>query len=126
MFGVVGTLGRLAGVTIDCQDPLRLADFWSAVLAGTVTESLPGWRRVTVGGGGPVLTFQPVPEPKAGKTRLHLDIAVADVGEAVDRLGELGGRWTGERHDYREGAVLVMADPESNEFCIVQYYEPIA
>ncbi len=35
----------------------------------------------------------------------------------------LGGRWTSERHDYPEGAVLVMADPEDNEFCIVEYYK---
>ncbi|MEK8106528.1 VOC family protein [Micromonospora sp. M12] len=62
------------------------------------------------------------PEPKAGKTRLHLDIAVTDIDEAVDRIGMLGGRWTGERHDYQEGAVLVMTDPEDNEFCVVQYY----
>lgn len=117
------TLGRLAGVTIDCHDPQKLADFWSAVLGGRVTESLPGWCRVTVADGGPVLTFQPVPEPKVGKTRLHLDIAVADAGEAVVQIGALGGRWTGERHDYPEGAVLVMADSENNEFCIVQYYQ---
>ncbi|GAB7037093.1 MULTISPECIES: VOC family protein [Catenuloplanes] len=119
----MGTFGRFAGVTIDCQDPRRLADFWSAVLGGGVTESLPGWRRVTVDDGTPVLTFQPVPEPKVGKIRLHLDIAVDDVGEAVDLIVALGGRWTSERHDYPEGAVLVMADPEDNEFCIVEYYK---
>ncbi|MFI1994748.1 VOC family protein [Actinoplanes sp. NPDC020271] len=120
---MTGTLGRLAGVTIDCHDPQKLANFWSAVLGGRVTEPLPGWRRVTVTEAGPVLTFQPVSEPKVGKVRLHLDIAVADADEVVDRIGLLGGRWTGERHDYPEGAVLVMADPESNEFCVVQYYQ---
>jgi hypothetical protein len=26
-----------------------------------------------------------------------------------------------ERHDYDEGIVMVMADPEGNEFCLVQY-----
>ncbi|WP_213006595.1 VOC family protein [Paractinoplanes toevensis] len=118
----MGILGRFAGVTVDCQNPRRLADFWSAVLGGRVTESLPGWRRVTVDDDTPVLTFQPVPEPKVGKARLHLDIAVADADEAVDRIEALGGRWTSERHDYPEGIVLVMADPENNEFCVVQYY----
>jgi hypothetical protein len=34
----------------------------------------------------------------------------------------LGGRFTGERHDYDEGAVVVMADPEGNEFCLVHYF----
>jgi predicted enzyme related to lactoylglutathione lyase len=122
MLDPMGTLGRFAGVTVDCHDPQRLADFWGAVLGGPVSESLPGWRRVAPAGGGPVLTFQPVPEPKVGKARLHLDIAVDDADEAVDRIGGLGGRWTGERHDYAEGVVLVMADPEGNEFCVVQYY----
>jgi predicted enzyme related to lactoylglutathione lyase len=119
----MGPLGRFAGVTIDCQDPQRLADFWSAVLGGRVTESLPGWRRVTAADGGPVLTFQPVPEPKVGKTRLHLDVAVADADEAANQIEVLGGRPTGERHTYREGVVLVMTDPEGTEFCIVQYYQ---
>lgn len=118
--------GRLSGITVDCRDPAALAAFWSALLGGTVVESLPGWRRVIVPGGGPVLTFQPVPEPKAGKTRIHLDVAVADVTVAVQEIAGLGGRWSGERHDYPEGAVLVMADPEGHEFCIVQYYEPPA
>jgi hypothetical protein len=27
-----------------------------------------------------------------------------------------------ERHDYDEGIVMVMADPEGNEFCLVQYF----
>jgi len=32
-------------------------------------------------------------------------------------------RWfTGERHDYDESAVVVMADSEGHEFCLVQYY----
>lgn len=34
----------------------------------------------------------------------------------------LGGRFTGERHDYDEGVVVVMADPQEHEFCLTQYY----
>jgi predicted enzyme related to lactoylglutathione lyase len=113
-------VGRLSAVTVDCLDPVRLAAFWSAVLGGPVEEPLPGWRRVR--GPAVALTFQPVPEPKAGKVRLHLDVTVDDVARAVERIAALGGRWSGERHDYPEGAVLVMADPEGHEFCIVQYY----
>jgi predicted enzyme related to lactoylglutathione lyase len=37
------------------------------------------------------------------------------------RVIELGGRDTGERHEYPEGTVVVLHDPESNEFCIVRY-----
>jgi predicted enzyme related to lactoylglutathione lyase len=117
----VTSTGRLAGITADCHDPDRLAGFWSALLGGQVSEPLPGWRRVALPDGGPVITLQPVPEPKVGKTRIHLDVVVGDIGGAVEEINGLGGRWTGERHDYPEGSVLVMADPEDNEFCIVRY-----
>ncbi|MFD7841457.1 VOC family protein [Nocardia sp. NPDC059764] len=34
----------------------------------------------------------------------------------------LWGRYTGERHDHAGGVVVVMADPEGHEFCLVQYF----
>ena len=40
----------------------------------------------------------------------------------MQQVADLGGRWLGERHDYDEGVVVVMADPEGNEFCLVQYH----
>ncbi|MCX9193874.1 hypothetical protein C3Y87_21345 [Carbonactinospora thermoautotrophica] len=70
-----------------------------------------------VGRGGRVL-FQAVPEPKAVKNRVHLDLHVGPDrrAEEVQRLvglgakvlheGNLGGRWT------------TLADPEGNEFCV--------
>ena len=70
----------------------------------------------------PRLVFQPVPESKMGKVRIHLDVAVDDIDETIDLVTSLGGRFTGERHDYEEGVVVVMADPEDHEFCLVQYY----
>jgi len=63
-----------------------------------------------------------VPEPHPGKVRLHLDVAVDDIDEGIAQVASLGGRFTGERHDYDEGVVVVMADPEGHEFCLVQYY----
>jgi hypothetical protein len=71
----------------------------------------------------PRLTFQRVPEPKTGKVRIHLDIQVDDIGAARQRVEDLGGRWSGERHDYDDGIVIVMHDPENHEFCLVQYYD---
>ncbi|MGW0217730.1 VOC family protein [Micromonospora chokoriensis] len=60
--------------------------------------------------------------PHRGDNGQRINSAVTDIDEAVDRIGMVGGRWTGERHDYQEGAVLVMTDPEGNEFCVVQHY----
>lgn len=71
---------------------------------------------------GPALSGS-VAEPQAGKVRIHLDITVADIDEAMTAVIDLGGRCTGERHDYEEGVVVVMADPEDHEFCLVQYYD---
>jgi predicted enzyme related to lactoylglutathione lyase len=114
---------RWAGLTVDCADPRRLGDFWSALLGGDLSEPLPGWVRLhppdhTV----PVVNFQPVPEPKQGKTRIHLDVAVDDVERAIATVVELGGRSLDQRYDYDEGVVVIVADPEGNEFCLVQYF----
>ncbi|MFF4031137.1 VOC family protein [Streptomyces sviceus] len=114
---------RWAGVTIDCLDVERTAGFWSALLDRPTMPSRPGW--VYLGRPDdpqPRLTFQPVTEPKGGKVRLHLDVAVDDIDRGIDQVIALGGQFTGERHDYDEGVVVVMADPEGHEFCLVQYY----
>ena len=50
----------------------------------------------------------PVPEPKAAKNRVHLDV-VGDVAEIVGHGATIldeQPRWT------------VLADPEGNEFCV--------
>jgi predicted enzyme related to lactoylglutathione lyase len=109
-------------ITVDCVDVEAVAAFWAAILGSELREPLPGWRRLgPMTEGGPVLNFQPVPEPKQGKNRVHLDVRTDDIEDAVAMVTRLGGRPTGERHDYDEGVVLVMADPEGNEFCLVQY-----
>ncbi len=117
----MATSFRWSAVTVDCTDPIALAGFWQSLLGGDVVESLPGWRRIVGGGGVPWLTFAPVPEPKVGKNRLHLDLVVDDLTEAVATITELGGSATGEQHRYDEGVVTVMTDIEGNEFCVVAY-----
>ena len=112
-----------SGVTFDCVDPNRVASFWSALLDREPGPSQEGW--VYLGRQGdalPRLVFQPVSEPKTGKVRVHLDVTVQDIEEGIGVVAGLGGRFTGERHDYDEGVVVVMADPEDHEFCLVQYY----
>jgi predicted enzyme related to lactoylglutathione lyase len=114
---------RWAGVTIDCVDVERVAGFWSVLLDRPMGPSEPGW--VYLGERGdplPRLVFQPVAEAKKGKVRLHLDVEVDDIDQGIAQVVSLGGRATGERHDYDEGVVVVMADPEDHEFCLVQFY----
>lgn len=117
---------RLMGITIDCADPALLASFWSALLDRAMTFEHgddDGWA--TVGSrlsDQPRLTFQRVAEPKTAKVRVHLDVQVGDIGTARRQVESLGGRWSGQRHDYDEGVVMIMQDPEGHEFCLVQYY----
>ncbi len=123
---MIATRAVWAAVTVDCVDPSRAAAFWSRLLdAPARGTGLPGWSRIgpTVAG-GPVITFQPVSEEKVGKTRIHLDIWVDDLDAALSAVRELGGSSTGEMHRYDVGTVLVMADPEGNEFCMVGPPDP--
>lgn len=117
---------RWYGLTVDCVDPDRLASFWGSLLRRELSGEMdePGWA--TVGSRHdpePRITFQQVAEPKSGKVRLHLDLAVDDIEEAIAQVERLGGTSTGERHDHDEGVVVVMADPEGHEFCLVQFYD---
>ncbi len=114
-----------SGVTVDCVDPERVARFFSVLLGRPAGPSEDGWVYLGERGDAqPRLVFQPVEAPQAGKVRIHLDIAVDDIDEAVREVVELGGGSTGERHDHDEGVVVVMTDPEAHEFCLVQYYAP--
>jgi len=72
----------------------------------------------------PVLTFARVPEGKAIKNRVHLDVNPTDrnQGEEVSRLLGLGARPA----DVGQGDVswVVLADPEGNEFCVLAARHP--
>lgn len=107
-------------LVLDCQEPKRLANFWRAALGyldhyadSTLTVLVPD------GGSASPLLLQRVPEPKAGKNRMHLDIVVDDIEAEVLRLETLGARRID--HDVQSfgGTWWVrMSDPELNEFCV--------
>lgn len=74
--------------------------------------------------GGHQLLFTEVPERKAGKNRLHLDLRPIDRtrDEEVARLLAAGATqvdYQRDRHGPSTGWV-VLADPEENEFCILR------
>ena len=110
-------------VTVDCNEPRRVADFWAALLEATVTEpgsDRPGWLRLQpLGPGGPFINFQPVAEPKIGKARIHVDVLVDDPDAVAARVISLGGQDTGTREQLPRGRIAVMRDPEGNEFCLL-------
>ncbi len=104
-------------VCVDCADPVALAAFWARVVGGEVRGS--GQPYCTIAG-APELVFQRVPEAKAGKNRLHLDLYVADQEAEVARVEALGATRIGGRVEGGDECAFwqVMADPEGNEFCI--------
>ncbi|MFF9897686.1 VOC family protein [Streptomyces longispororuber] len=137
---------RQVQVTFDCAEPERLARFWCEVLGYVVPpppEGFATWDAykgsqppeerdawfacVDPSGAGPRLYFQRVPEGKAVKNRVHLDVRVGTglVGEerlaALEAecarlvpLGAVRERLLYDGHD----ACIVMQDIEGNEFCL--------
>jgi predicted enzyme related to lactoylglutathione lyase len=111
---------RLYHVSVDAHDPARLARFWAEVLGYRVLlededETVVGLAPEVY----PGLCFVPVPEAKAGKNRLHVDLAPDDHDAEVERVVGLGAR----RADVGQGSSAswtVLTDPEGNEFCILQ------
>ena len=89
---------RIQCLVIDSIDPVRLADFWQAVLGWRRTEETPDEVALEPPAGSPEdgvvadLLFLRVPEPKSGKNRLHLDLRPQDQAVEVARLEALGAR----------------------------------
>jgi predicted enzyme related to lactoylglutathione lyase len=108
----------IQGTVIDCVDPEALAAFWSQIL--TVRWGVPfdGWA--VVDADPHLIAFQRVPEPRPGpKNRLHLDLEVSDLDVAAAQAVELGARVVRPPEFLGDSGYVVMADPESNEFCFV-------
>jgi hypothetical protein len=123
-------MARLRDIVIDCRHPASLARFWAEAMDGYAVapydaEELDRLRSqgvfdpeqdptVLVEGpdGGPSLWFQRVPEPKIAKNRVHLDL-VGPEGE-LERLLSLGASVV-----LRHPEWTVLADPEGNEFCLM-------
>jgi hypothetical protein len=144
-------------ITIDCTDSGLLARFWAAALhyvEMSPPDGSPSWvdyfrkrglpedELVEIGeegydkivdpdGVGPRIWFQPVPEGKVVKNRVHLDLDLTGrtqpveerkirIDAEVERLTALGATVLRVLTD--EGGAdyyaVVLQDPEGNEFCV--------
>jgi predicted enzyme related to lactoylglutathione lyase len=110
-------------VTFDCADPKRLAAFWSAALETTIVGDYGDFVFLaSPPGGGPALGFQRVPEPRAGKNRVHVDLTTDDREAEVARLVGLGAAVSYDQVGVVPGIDwTTLTDPEGNVFCLGQH-----
>ena len=113
----------LIAATIDCHDLEAMTAFWGGLLGvETAIHDQFGFlahaenRKVT-------LWLQKVDDEFVGKNRVHLDLAVADLDQALARVTELGGS-VGEEHRWRDFVWRTCTDPEGNLFDIMQASPP--
>lgn len=144
-------------LVIDCADPGPLARFWAAALGYQLAPPPSGFRSwddywrdfglpdedlglgddriADPDGRGPGIWFQVVPDRKAVKNRLHLDITVSGghefagrdvpieirkqrVDAEAERLAALGATIVGSLGEGLDHYAVAMMDPEGNEFDI--------
>jgi predicted enzyme related to lactoylglutathione lyase len=118
---------RIQCITIDCHDPLKVAQFWAAALDWKITEQDEIEVVIELLDGSPEqgripdILFLKNPDKKAGKNRLHLDLRPLDQAAEVARLEALGAKQIEiGQSEYEETTWVVMADPEGNEFCVLR------
>ena len=111
---------RVGNITFDCDDVLKVAGFWSTVLArpidGGSSEDFASIGASDVERSEPAWYFNKVPGLKQAKNRVHLDFFNPDPS-AVTTLVALGARVV-DQHDWGFHGWTVLEDPEGNEFCL--------
>ena len=106
-------------VCIDVNDMATMGPFWQTLLGYERSFEREGHLYlIDPSGRGPHVYLQAVPEARGEKNRLHLDIVVPSLPEAVDRAVALGATRVEERRSMYTWFV-VLADPEGNLFCLV-------
>ncbi|MFG3602700.1 VOC family protein [Micromonospora chersina] len=109
-------IARFKDLCMDAADAQRLGGFWAGILDGNLVDTGDGDARIDPRGaasGAESIWVNTVPEPRTGKTRVHLDLRLADAGPAA--LLAAGARLV--REPDAEISWWVLADPEGNQFC---------
>ncbi len=110
-------------VVIEALDPESLGRWWSDALKWIIVNDDPNEFEIQPQANQfPGILFLQGREAKQFKNRLHLDFRPKDQVAEVERLITLGA----SRLDVGQGDVswVVLADPEGNEFCVLQERQP--
>ena len=110
----------IGSIVVNTNDMDRAIAFWTAALGYEIRSSEPSFTVLhDPDNHWTFLALQKTDKPKAGLNRLHLDLFSGDQAGEISRLEALGAvriPW-----DYPEdNDFVVMADPDGNEFCIIQ------
>ena len=111
-------IGMFRDVVIDVNDLDRSVDFWLQVFGGERLPATSGYARVGDYSQPPTLVLQKVPEVKTLKHRAHIDFRVDDLDASVEQVVQLGGRELNRISEHGE-TIAIMADPDGNEFCLI-------
>ena len=129
---------RWYSAVVDCRDVAAQSRRWAEALDWRIIyeaadevvvvppHALDPARDIPPLERSPGLIFVSVPEGKAVKNRLHIDLAPApDAGQEAEvrRLEDRGARRVGIGQDPEKVSWVVMADPEGNEFCVLSARE---
>jgi hypothetical protein len=111
---------RIRQIVIDSQNPERTAEFWSLATGREITSRDHVYTMLPdPEDDDPLLLIQRVDEPKTTKNRVHVDLYAVDPELEARRLIKLGAARI-EKVESDDAWWLVMADPDGNEFCILQ------
>ena len=117
---------RLSHLSVDAGDAYTQSRWWAEVLGWSEDPddpNLPGHEECMIFSpdGRRRLLFIQVPEPRAVKNRLHLDLAPTDASREaeVERLQALGATWLADHRRPDGTGWVTLADPEGNELCVL-------
>lgn len=116
----------IATITIEAFVPSVVAQFWKELLGyEQVEHPTESIRLDDPTGKGPTLLVQPGSHrPPGHQNRIHLDLRPQDRDAAVEHALRLGATPCDVGQTGAESWV-VLADPEGNEFCVLQTLEDL-
>ncbi|MDG4796824.1 VOC family protein [Micromonospora sp. WMMD1082] len=109
-------LARFKDLCLDAADAHALGGFWARILDANVVDTGDGDTRIDprpARSSAESIWVNRVPEPRTVKTRVHLDLRLAEASPAA--LLAAGARLV--REPDSETDWWVLADPEGNRFC---------
>jgi hypothetical protein len=116
-------VGRLGATSLDCPDPVVLADFYAALLGMRRLVETPDGGVVAITDGTQTLAMMRVADyvapswPAPGQLQqMHLDVSVPDLDVAVEQAVALGARQAD--HQAQPTMWRVLIDPAGHPFCL--------